>query len=215
MGVMSISGLSMSGGGFSSHWFSDRSAHGEQFHAVVLWRQKTAAGRITMRRTRFPRLRFLFTLVFIATGILPRLWPRGFRAWMHGSFKEADAARAEMMRPPDPDEERWSSSSGRGKDLIGFDKRRRVVGFRGRIFGPAPEGRMLLVMMEDDESAPDGIRIVERAVPMPTMPEVPRIDRSMSKDEKSKAAMARHRLQHEAMDAVLRTDPEYERFMQS
>ena len=214
MGGMTTTGLARDGGGMSSSWFTDSGPGGGQVGAVVLWRQKPRPER-RPRRIRSPKLHLLVFWLFVRTGILPRLWPRGFEAWMHGSFKEADARRAEWMAeiqrqgPPDDD---WGSSSGMGNDKIRYSSKRRVVGFRGRVFGPAPAGQALLVLIEDDDGAPDGVRVVERTFPIPILPPLAPPN-SGTREERMKQVQSRHAQMDAALRAAMESDPAYQQFM--
>jgi hypothetical protein len=215
MGVMTSSGLSSGGGGMSSSWFTHRSREGEQVGAVVIWRRKPKPGHVP-RRIRFPRLYLLFFRLFIQTGMLHRFWYRGFEAWMHGSFKAADADRAAWeaeLNRRDPEEEQWSGGSGMGRDKIRYSERRRVVGFRGRVYGPPPDGQAMLLLLEDDDTAPDGVRVIERSFTIPDLPPIPRPNASMSDEERGRLARVRHERQGAILSAAFESDAEYQRFI--
>jgi hypothetical protein len=217
MGVMGMSSLSTDGGGMSSAWFTDHSPGGGRVGAIVLWRHKPKPGNQSEpRRIRFPLLHMLIGVTLMKTGIFPRLWRRGFDAWLHGSFKAAEAWRAEAMAefpPADPEEDRWTSSSGTGNDKVRYSDRRRQVGVRGRVFGPPPEGQAIVLLIEDDDTAADGIRIIERTVVIPAPPQIPPPDSGMSKEERMQHIRSRHANQQAALETALAADPAYEEFV--
>ena len=210
MGISSVSRI-VDGfhSSFRSEWFTDHSPGGGKLGAVVLWKRR----RVRVAPWTAPSLLHrLVGIFFVRTMLLPLLWRRGFEAWIHGSFEKAAEHEADRTRG-NPAGRRWSSTSGSGADLIGFDERLRIVGFRGRVFGPAPEGHAILLTLEDDESLQDGIRLAERFVPIPDLPDLVPIDRSLPKEARIKALLSQRRARELAWSAAMDQDAEYRRFM--
>ncbi len=213
MGVMGLSSVTPSVGGvgsaFDSVMFTDHSPEGGKLGAVVLWRRKRIRTEAHFRRSW---VRKLIGLLLVRTYLLPLLWRKGFEAWIHGSFKNAAAREADLTRG-NPSGRRWSSASGAGSDMIGFDERLRVVGFRGRIFGPPPEGQAILLMLEDDDATSEGIRIIERSFQVPVVPDPSPMDPTLPKSDRIKILLSRRRSQMVAWSTAMHADPEYRRFM--
>jgi hypothetical protein len=212
MGVMTTSSLAANGGwGMSSSWFTDNDGSGERLGAAVFWRGRV--GGLKAHHPRFPTLHALIGILLVNTRILPLLWPRAFHAWMHGSFRAADEWEAQI-RPPEPyDGDTWTSSSGSGDDRVRYDRNRGVVGVRSRVFGPPPPGHALLLLVDEDASAPDGLRVIETAVVMPATPGRPPLDSAFSKQERAKLISSYLREKQEVWSAALSANPEYQRFM--
>jgi hypothetical protein len=212
---MGTASIATDGSGMSSSWFTDHSPGGGRVGAVVLWRRSASADR-ALRSMGSQLLHSLVGILLINTGILPRLSRRATMAWLHGSFEAADAVRADWEADSgrrDPDEERWSSASRLGKDQIRYSEHRRVVEFRGRVYGPPPEGQAILLLIEDDDSAADGVRIVERFSAIPELlPNTP-IRGAMSKEERIQELRASHQHRDAVLSAAFGNDPEYQRFI--
>ena len=195
MGVMITSSIDadVGGSGFSSSWFSDRdqASGGDRLNAVVLWR-----GMRNTTAKPFPWGLMILNL------ILPRaLMKRVLLKWFLPS---------EMHGPGDS----WTSSSGEGENEVRYDRRRNVVGIRSRTFGPPPAGHTLVLFVESDASAPDGIRVTEHALVVPPAEPRPHIDReSLPRAEVARQMSAVHRARQNAWTQALEADPRYAQFM--
>ena len=198
------------GGDMSSTWFSetDRGTGAERLSAVVLWRGKSVgfghARRVSPLRAMWLHLTSRSRLVqwvaarwFFLRHVLP--------------YFLRDVTR--LGRSASERRGKWTSSSGEGENQVGYDRQRGVVGIRSREFGPAPDGRTLVLFVVDDPASPDGIRVVEHSVPMPPAAPRPTFDPGLPKEERARLMGASRRGQQGAWQAVLENDAEYQRFM--
>ena len=125
-----------------------------------------------------------------------------------------DAPRLDSQKDLDPLSDApeffrsWTGAAGVGSSQVRFDDRRGVIGIRSRIFGPAPAGHALVLLIEDDPSTDGGITVIERSVSMEATPAVAPGDRLRP------ASGQRIRELHAAWAAELAKDPECRRFME-
>lgn len=193
MGVFGISSVTTDGSGFSSSWFTatDPASGRERLGAVVLWRNQKRSSADS------PPRGFMIASIVLPRFLIERLMPLWIKPPAMPSLGEG-----------------WTSSSGEGENTVRYDRRRNVVGIRSRVFGPPPDGHALLLLVEPDASAADGIRIVEHAVAVPLAePQTP-IDRNaLSKDELSRIYRSRHSAARQLWMKALEADERYQRFM--
>jgi hypothetical protein len=71
----------------------------------------------------------------------------------------------------------------------------------------------LLLLVEDDATAPDGLAIIEQFIPVAPAMTTEAIDRTGPREEVSRRMRARHQLRMRAWIAALEDNAEYQRFI--